>query len=79
MARSIPLPAGFPYTYAPTRSSASRRPKLTRLIDWLMRARQRETDRAIAHYVQSHGIDHLTDSVEREIEQRFLARMNIPF
>jgi hypothetical protein len=43
------------------------------LLDALMEAQVRQTEREIARYIESTG-GKLTDSVEREIEERLLPR-----
>jgi len=73
MARSIPLSVGFADTFAPTAPATAARPLLSRAIDWLTRSRQRGTEREIAQYLKTLGVDHMTDSIEREIEMRFLS------
>jgi hypothetical protein len=45
-----------------------------RLIDAMMASRQRRVDREIARYLAATGASgRLTDSIEREIEHRFLS------
>jgi hypothetical protein len=45
-----------------------------RLLDAMMASRQRQTDRDIARYLMATGFHgRLTDSIEREIERRFLS------
>jgi hypothetical protein len=61
----------FPGELVSTRPTA--RPKGTLFRRWLdafMAAQQRRADREIARYIAASG--GLTDSVEREIERRFL-------
>jgi len=62
--------------FAPTSLVASGRPLLRRAIDRLTRSQPRDTDREIVRYLKSNGFDHVTDSIEREIERRFLSRVN---
>lgn len=59
-----------------TRSAPSSRPTrglLRRLYDAMIKARQQEAEREIARYLQLSG-GKLTDSIEREIERRFISR-----
>ena len=61
----------FPNELVSTRPTA--RPKrglFRRWLDAFMAAQQRRADREIARYIEASG--GLTDSVEREIERRFL-------
>ena len=45
-----------------------------RLLDALIAARQQEVERAIGRYIRNNG-GKLTDSLEREIEHRFLSTL----
>jgi len=62
-----------PRDFAPTRAPASNsRGLLRRFFDAMMESRQRQVDREIARYIRDNG-GRLTDSIEREIERRFLS------
>jgi hypothetical protein len=74
MSKSLALPSGFPTGYSRAASPFSARRALGRLIGWLRKSRQRGVDREIAHFLAERGFDHFTDSIERDIENRFLAR-----
>jgi hypothetical protein len=74
MARSIALPHGFAGTHTPTPITAPRRTIFSRITDWLSRSQQQDVEREIDSYVAERGFDHFTDSIERDIECRFLAR-----
>jgi hypothetical protein len=55
-------------------SLSPKRGMFARLIDAMMASRQRQVDREIARYLAATGsCDRLTDSIEREIEHRFLS------
>lgn len=49
---------------------ASRRSVFRRLYDAMIKARQAEAERVVAHYIKRTG-GRLSDSVEREIERLF--------
>lgn len=51
---------------------ASARPRnaIDRITDWLNRAERRRAERLVAHYIGDAGIQHLSDSVERDIAFR---------
>ena len=76
MARSISLSPGFTDTYAPPRRVLPARTMLSRVMNWLMRSQQRHVDDQITRYLEDSGVDRLSDSVERDIEYRFLARQH---
>ena len=74
---SLPLTvAARDAALAPTiRSEPARgstRSLLRRLYDAIIKARQLEADREIARYLELTG-GKLTDSIEREIERRFIS------
>ena len=73
LARPSDFHGAAPYqaTLAPTASPlpAPRRRLWLRLIDRLLDSRQRDADDAVAQYVARRG--KLTDSMEREIAERF--------
>jgi hypothetical protein len=54
--------------------SAPAKSIIGRILARLLKARQNDLDRAIEHYLADRGYDHFTDSIERDIEQRFLGR-----
>jgi hypothetical protein len=55
-------------------SLSPKRGMFARLIDAMMASRQRRVDREIARYLAATGASgRLTDSIEREIEHRFLS------
>ena len=65
-------PSDFFPTSASAQGSLQRSPSmLRRAFDAVMHARQRQTDQEIASYLAARG-GRLTDSLEREIERRFL-------
>lgn len=75
MARSIALANGFVDTYALPTAAAPRRTAFgRRIMSWLTKSQQRGVEREIHTYVAERGFDHFTDSIERDIECRFLAR-----
>ena len=81
MTRSIALSPGFAdssygaaHSYAPATAPASSQTIFGRILDRLLKARQRDLDREIEHYLAERGYDHFTDSIERDIEYRFLGR-----
>ena len=75
MARSIALTNGFADTYAlPTPAAPARTTFGRRIMNWLNKSQQHGVEREINHYVAERGFDHFTDSIERDIECRFLAR-----
>jgi hypothetical protein len=76
MARSIPFSVGFADTLPSPTSAAATRSAFARLVGWLTWSGRDTTDREIAHYLVDLGVDHLTDSIEREIEYRFIAPRN---
>jgi hypothetical protein len=79
MARSLALPSGFPTRYSRAASPFSARRAFRRLADWLSKSQQRGVDREIETYIADRGFDHFTDSIERDIEYRFLARQRADF
>jgi hypothetical protein len=79
MARSIALTDGFADTYALPTAAAPARTMFGRLMDWLSKSQQHDVDREIESYVAERGFDHFTDSIERDIEYRFLARQHERF
>ena len=74
MARSLALPSGLPARETRATSPLSARRAIRRLADWLSRSLQHDVEREIATYLEDRGVDHFTDSIERDIESRFLAR-----
>jgi hypothetical protein len=50
-----------------------------RTLGRLFKARRPDVDREIEHYLADRGYDHFTDSIERDIEHRFLARQHERF
>ena len=79
MARSIALSNDFADTYSPPAVPAPVRATWRRLIDWLSRSQQRSVEHEIESYLAQRGFDHFTDSIERDIEYRFLARQPVEF
>jgi hypothetical protein len=79
MTKSLALPSGFPGAYARAASPFSARQAFHRLADWLSKSQQRGVDREIETYIADRGFDHFTDSIERDIEYRFLARQRADF
>ena len=83
MARSIPFSPGIADSYAapspPSQISAHHRPLPGRIMDWLMKSQQRRADRQIAQYLKNYGAQRISDSLERDIECRFLARQHERF
>ena len=79
MSKSLAIPSGFPTSYARRTAPFSARRVLRRIGDWLSNSQQREVERDIESYLAERGFDHLTDSVERDIEYRFLARRSAEF
>ena len=62
-----------PRDLAPTHAVASNgRGLLLRFFDAMMESRHRQVDREIARYIHDNG-GRLTDTIEREIERRFLS------
>jgi hypothetical protein len=59
----------FASTHAP---AGNGRGLLRRLLDTIEASRQRQVDREIARYIHDNG-GRLTDTIEREIERRFLS------
>ncbi len=81
MTRSIALSPGFAdsshgaaHSYSPATAAARAQTIFGRILDRLLKARQRDLDREIEHYLAERGYDHFTDSIERDIEHRFLGR-----
>jgi hypothetical protein len=72
----VPYPLAFTLrntALTPT-SLSPKRGMFARLIDAMMASRQRRVDREIARYLVATGASgRLTDSIEREIEHRFLS------
>jgi hypothetical protein len=72
----VPYPLAFTLrntALTPTSLSPKRGP-FARLFDAMMASRQRRIDREIARYLAATGsCGKLTDSIEREIERRFLS------
>ena len=58
-------------TLTTTTSAAPKRGLLRRIFDALIESQQRRAEREIASYLRRGGVK-FTDSVEREIERRFL-------
>jgi hypothetical protein len=79
MAKSLALPSGFPTPYARRAAPFSARRVLRRIGDWFSNLQQREVERDIESYLAERGFDHFTDSIERDIEHRFLARQRTDF
>jgi len=79
MARSIALSNGFAGTYSLPPAPAPARTTFGRIFDWLSNSQQRAVDREIETYLADRGVDHFTDSIERAIEYRFLARQPVDF
>ena len=61
-------------TYASSTRAARGRTLFGRVMDWLSKSQQHGVEREIHGYVADRGFDHFTDSIERDIECRFLAR-----
>jgi hypothetical protein len=57
-------------------SRARVRSMVARLADWLRKSHQRSVERDIESYLADRGFDHFTDSIERDIEYRFLSRQH---
>jgi len=74
MARSIALTNDFADTYALPTPAARGRTFFNRLMNWLSKSQQQDVEREIHGYIAERGFDHFTDSIERDIECRFLAR-----
>jgi hypothetical protein len=68
-APSAVAPRDLARSNAPARN---RRGLLRRFFDAMMESRQRQADREIGRYIRDNG-GRLTDSIEREIERRFLS------
>lgn len=79
MAKSLAIPSGFPTSYSRRTAPFSARRVLRRIGDWFSNAQQRDVERDIESYLAERGLDHLTDSIERDIEFRFLARQRTDF
>jgi hypothetical protein len=79
MAKSLAIPSGFPTSYARRTAPFSVRRVLRRIGDWFSNSQQREVERDIEHYLAERGLDRFTDSIERDIEHRFLARQRADF
>jgi hypothetical protein len=79
MAKSLAIPSGFPAPYARRAAPFSARRVLRRIGEWFSKSQQREVDRDIESYLVDRGFDHFTDSIERDIEYRFLARQRADF
>ncbi|HEY1541139.1 MAG TPA: hypothetical protein VGG01_01915 [Xanthobacteraceae bacterium] len=77
MTRSIALTNGFADTYALPTPKAPRQAAFGgRIMNWLTKSQQHGVEREIHNYVAERGFDHFTDSIERDIECRFLARQH---
>jgi hypothetical protein len=74
MARSIPFLLGSSESYLADIRVLPKRGVLSRVLAWLTEAQQRRADRQIARFLRDAGIERISDSLEREIEHRFLAR-----
>ena len=74
MAKSLAIPSGFPTRYPRRAAPFSVRDVLRSIGDWFSNSQQREVEREIQTYLADRGFDHFTDSIERDIECRFLAR-----
>jgi hypothetical protein len=61
----------------PTKSSTPRRGFWRRLYDAIMEAHQRDVEREIGRYFARHG--KMTDSMEREISERFFGNSSRGF
>lgn len=79
MAKSLAIPSGFPAPYARRTAPFSVRRVLRLIGDWFSSSQQREVDREIESYLAERGLDRFTDSIERDIENRFLARQRADF
>jgi hypothetical protein len=79
MAKSLAIPSGFPTPYARRAAPFSARRVLRRIGAWFSNSQQRDVERDIESYLANRGFDHFTDSIERDIEHRFLARQRIDF
>lgn len=79
MAKSLAIPSGFPARYTRRAPPFSVRHVLHRIGDWFSNSQQREVDRDIENYLAERGLDRFTDSIERDIEYRFLARQRRDF
>jgi hypothetical protein len=74
MARSMALTNGFAETYTLPTPAARGGTLFGRIMDWLSKSQQHGVEREIHSYIADRGFDHFTDSIERDIECRFLAR-----
>ena len=79
MAKSLAIPSGFSTPYARRTAPFSVRRVLRLIGDWFSSSQQREVDREIESYLAERGLDRFTDSIERDIENRFLARQRVDF
>jgi hypothetical protein len=79
MAKSLAIPSGFPTPYARRAAPFSAQRVLRRIGDWFSNSQQRDVERDIESYLANRGFDHFTDSIERDIEYRFLARQRTDF
>ncbi len=79
MAKSLAIPSGFATTRARSVAPFSLRRALRRIGDWFRNSQQREVDRDIESYLAERGFDRFTNSIERDIEYRFLARQRTDF
>ena len=71
MARSVPFDIASTDTLGMPTSAAPKRGVLRRMLDAVIESQQRRAEREIANYLRRGGVK-FTDSVEREIERRFL-------
>jgi len=79
MARPLALTNGFAETYTLPTPAAPGRTMFGRIMDWLSKSQQQGVEREIHGYVAERGLDRFTDSIERDIECRFLARQPARF
>jgi hypothetical protein len=79
MAKSLAIPSGFPTRHTRRAAPFSVRDLLRLIGDWFSNSQQREVERDIETYLAERGLDRFTDSIERDIEYRFLARQRGDF
>jgi hypothetical protein len=77
VARPHEFQVAAPYRQAAPQASAPRRGIWRRLYDAVMLAHQRDVEREIGRYMNRHG--KLTDSMEREITERFFGNSSRGF
>ena len=63
----------FEFDCSAARASRSKRGFWRRIFQAMMEARQRQAEREIARYIERSG-GKFTDSLERQIEHRFLSQ-----